>query len=75
VPHNYFDERIAKAYEARWAELFDTVVVDPAVDFLAGLAAAGHARDTTMTAHRPGSRKSNGSRLRDWSARSRTVAL
>ena len=41
VPHNYFDERIANEYDARWAELFDPAVVDPAVDFLAGLAAAG----------------------------------
>src|ERR1022692_1931619 len=31
----------------------------------------GFRRDTTTTAHRPGSRQSNGSSLRDWSARSR----
>jgi SAM-dependent methyltransferase len=43
VPHNYFDERIAKEYDARWAELFEPAVVAPAVDFLAGLAAAGRA--------------------------------
>jgi SAM-dependent methyltransferase len=43
VPQNSFDERIAKGYEARWPELFDPAVVDPAVDFLAGLAGTGPA--------------------------------
>ena len=43
VPTNYFDERIAKSYEARWPELFEPGVVDPAVRFLAGLAGTGTA--------------------------------
>jgi SAM-dependent methyltransferase len=43
VPKNYFDERIAERYETYWPELFEPAVVDPAVDFLAGLAGAGPA--------------------------------
>jgi hypothetical protein len=43
VPTNYFDERIAKSYEAKWPELFEPAVVDPAVRFLAGLAGTGAA--------------------------------
>jgi SAM-dependent methyltransferase len=43
VPTNYFDERIAKSYEARWPELFEPAVVDPAVSFLADLAGTGAA--------------------------------
>jgi SAM-dependent methyltransferase len=43
VPRNYFDERIAKSYEAKWPELFEPAVVDPAVDFLAELAGTGAA--------------------------------
>jgi SAM-dependent methyltransferase len=43
VPQNTFDERIAKSYEARWPELFDPAVVDPAVELLAELAGAGAA--------------------------------
>jgi SAM-dependent methyltransferase len=38
MPENYFDERIAATYEAKWPELFEPSVVDPAVDFLANLA-------------------------------------
>jgi len=38
MPENYFDERIAATYEAKWPELFEPSVVDPAVDFLAELA-------------------------------------
>ncbi|TVZ05964.1 class I SAM-dependent methyltransferase [Trebonia kvetii] len=38
MPENYFDERIAATYEAKWPELFEPSVVDPAVDFLADLA-------------------------------------
>jgi hypothetical protein len=34
VPENYFDERIAKSYDAKWPELFEPVVVDPAANFL-----------------------------------------
>jgi 16S rRNA A1518/A1519 N6-dimethyltransferase RsmA/KsgA/DIM1 with predicted DNA glycosylase/AP lyase activity len=38
VSENYFDERIAATYEAKWPELFEPAVVDPAVSFLADLA-------------------------------------
>jgi SAM-dependent methyltransferase len=43
VPRNDFDERIAKSYQAKWPELFEPGVVDPAVRFLAGLAGTGAA--------------------------------
>jgi SAM-dependent methyltransferase len=43
VPENYFDERIAKSYEAKWPELFEPAVVEPAVRFLAELAGTGDA--------------------------------
>jgi SAM-dependent methyltransferase len=43
MPENNFDERIAETYEAKWPELFDPAVVDPAVDFLADLAGSGAA--------------------------------
>jgi SAM-dependent methyltransferase len=43
VPENYFDERIAKAYDAKWADLAEPAVVDPAVNFLAELAGTGAA--------------------------------
>jgi SAM-dependent methyltransferase len=43
VPTNYFDERIAKSYQARWPELFEPAAIDPVVDFLAGLAGDGAA--------------------------------
>ena len=43
MPENYFDERIAKSYDAKWPELFEPAVVDPAVRFLAGLAGGGAA--------------------------------
>jgi SAM-dependent methyltransferase len=43
VPENYFDERIAKSYEARWPELFEPAMVDPVVAFLAELAGPGPA--------------------------------
>lgn len=38
MPGNYFDQRIAKGYEAKWPNLFEPAVVDPAVSFLADLA-------------------------------------
>jgi SAM-dependent methyltransferase len=38
MPAALFDEWIAPRYAALWPELFDPAVVDPAVDFLAGLA-------------------------------------
>jgi SAM-dependent methyltransferase len=43
VPRNYFDEPIATSYEARWPELFEPAMVDPAVRFLAELAGTGPA--------------------------------
>ncbi|HVC77714.1 MAG TPA: class I SAM-dependent methyltransferase [Candidatus Micrarchaeaceae archaeon] len=43
MPKNYFDERIARSYEAKWPELFEPAVVDPAVSFLADLAGSGAA--------------------------------
>jgi SAM-dependent methyltransferase len=43
VPENYFDERIAATYEAKWPELFAPTVIEPAVDFLADLAHSGTA--------------------------------
>jgi SAM-dependent methyltransferase len=43
VPRNYFDERIAKSYEARWPELFEPAAIDPVVAYLAGLAGDGAA--------------------------------
>ena len=42
MPENYFDERIAATYEAKWPELFEPAVVDPAVSFLANLAPTRH---------------------------------
>jgi SAM-dependent methyltransferase len=38
-----FDDWVAQRYERLWPELFDPEVVEPAVDFLAGLADAGPA--------------------------------
>jgi len=43
VPENYFDERIAEQYEDYWPDVFEPVVVDPAVDFLSALAGTGAA--------------------------------
>jgi hypothetical protein len=40
LPQNTFDERIAATSETRWPELFDPVVIEPAVDFLAGMGTA-----------------------------------
>ena len=40
---NYFDEPIAKTYEAKWPHLFDPSVIEPTIDFLAGLAGRGAA--------------------------------
>jgi SAM-dependent methyltransferase len=39
----YFDERVAARYDESSPEIFDPAVVDPAVDFLAGLAGNGRA--------------------------------
>src|SRR5438874_10265633 len=43
MPKNYFDERIAKSYEAKWPEIFEPAVVGAAVGFLADLAGSGAA--------------------------------
>jgi SAM-dependent methyltransferase len=43
MPKNYFDERIARSYEAKWPELFEPAMVDPVVAFLAELAGTGAA--------------------------------
>lgn len=45
MPHDdgYFDEHAAAGYDESTAEMFDPAVVDPAVDFLAGLAGSGRA--------------------------------
>ena len=40
---NYFDEWVAARYDANSAEMFESAVVDPAVDFLADLACDGAA--------------------------------
>src|SRR5262245_52873858 len=40
---NYFDERIAESYEAKWPHLFEPAAVDPVVSFLADLAGSGPA--------------------------------
>jgi SAM-dependent methyltransferase len=39
----YFDERIAAKYDESAAEMFDPAAVDPAIDFLAGIAGSGRA--------------------------------
>ena len=43
VAENYFDEPVAERYDESSAGMFDPAVVDPAVDFLAGLAGSGAA--------------------------------
>ena len=43
MPENVFDERIARAYDAASADMFDPAVLDPTVRFLAGLAGDGPA--------------------------------
>jgi SAM-dependent methyltransferase len=43
VPRNYFDERIAKSYDAKWPELLAPAVIDPIVSFLTELAGTGAA--------------------------------
>jgi SAM-dependent methyltransferase len=39
----YFDERVAARYDEFAAEMFDPIVVDPVIDFLAELAGSGRA--------------------------------
>ncbi len=41
MPANYFDEPVARRYEARWPELFTPAAIDPVVSFLADLAGSG----------------------------------
>jgi Methyltransferase domain len=43
VPANYFDERIASTYEAKWPELFEPAVVEATVNFLHDRAGTGPA--------------------------------
>ena len=43
VSPNYFPERIAQTYEAKWPELNESAVIEPVVTFLAGLAGTGAA--------------------------------
>lgn len=43
MAENHFGERVAARYDESTAELFDPAVVDPVVDFLAGLAGQGAA--------------------------------
>jgi SAM-dependent methyltransferase len=43
VPKIYFDERIAKGYDAGSEEMFDPAVLEPTVSFLADLAGTGAA--------------------------------
>jgi Methyltransferase domain len=45
---NFFDERIAKDYDARWPEAVDPSVVQPIVDFLAELADGGPALELAI---------------------------
>ncbi len=48
VVRNYFDERIATSYDARWPEVVDPTVIEPIVDFLARLAGAGSALELAI---------------------------
>jgi len=41
VSKNYFDERVATEYEARWPHLFEPAMIEPAVAFLADHARGG----------------------------------
>ena len=43
MPNIFLDERIARSYDADSTEMFDPAVLDPAIDFLAGLAAGSNA--------------------------------
>ena len=43
MPEDHFGERIAARYDESSAEMFDPTVVEPVVDFLAGLAGGGAA--------------------------------
>jgi len=41
MAETHFDDWVAPRYQRLWPELFDPAVIDPAVDFLAGLAGSG----------------------------------
>jgi SAM-dependent methyltransferase len=43
MAQTHFDERVAARYETYWPELFEPAAIDPAVSFLAELAADGGA--------------------------------
>jgi SAM-dependent methyltransferase len=43
VPEDYFGEGVAERYDESCGDMFDPAVVEPAVDFLAGLAGGGAA--------------------------------
>jgi SAM-dependent methyltransferase len=43
VPQNFFDERIATSYEAKWPELFEPALIASTVDFLADFVGTGAA--------------------------------
>ena len=43
MPEDYFGEGVAERYDESSAEMFEPAVLDPAVDFLAGLAGGGAA--------------------------------
>jgi SAM-dependent methyltransferase len=43
MPEDHFGERVAARYDESSADMFDAAVVEPAVDFLAGLAGEGAA--------------------------------
>ena len=43
MPEDYFGERVAARYDESSADLFEPAVVDPVVEFLAGLAGRGAA--------------------------------
>jgi SAM-dependent methyltransferase len=43
VSENYFDERVASTYEAKWPELFEPALVEATVSFLQDRAGAGPA--------------------------------
>jgi SAM-dependent methyltransferase len=45
VPHDdgYFDDRVAASYDGSAAEMFDTAVIDPTVEFLVELVGTGRA--------------------------------
>jgi SAM-dependent methyltransferase len=43
MPEDFFDDRIAGSYDAKWLEQFDPSFVEPTVDFLAELAGTGAA--------------------------------